>query len=43
MWQRIFATLTQDVDNECEVIDSTIVLAHPHSTAQGKKGSESQT
>lgn len=37
MWQRIFTALTQDADNKCEVIDSTIVLAHSHNTAQGKK------
>ena len=36
VWQRVFATLSQDADNEYAMIDSTIVRAHQHSS--GAKG-----
>ena len=36
VWHRIFATLSQDADNEYAMIDSTIVRAHQHSS--GAKG-----
>ncbi len=37
VWQRLFATLTQDPDNEYAMIDSTIVRAHQHSAGAVKK------
>ena len=36
VWHRVFATLSQDADNEYAMIDSTIVRAHQHSS--GAKG-----
>lgn len=36
VWQRIFAYLSGDADNEYAMIDSTIVRAHQHS--DGAKG-----
>jgi transposase len=36
VWQRIFAHLAEDADNEYAMIDSTIVRAHQH--AAGAKG-----
>ena len=36
VWQRLFAALAQDADNEYAMIDSTIVRAHQHSS--GAKG-----
>jgi transposase len=36
VWPRVFATLSQDADNEYAMIDSTIVRAHQHSS--GAKG-----
>lgn len=36
VWQRVFEALAQDADNECAMIDSTIVRAHQHSA--GAKG-----
>ena len=40
VWQRVFATLSQDADNEYAMIDSTIVRAHQHSS--GAKGGGAQ-
>lgn len=37
VWQRLFEALTQDADNECAMIDSTIVRAHQHSAGAKKK------
>ncbi len=36
IWQRVFEALSQDIDNEYAMIDSTIVRAHQHSA--GKRG-----
>jgi len=36
VWERVFAALSQDSDNEYVMIDSTIVRAHQHSA--GAKG-----
>ncbi len=36
VWQRVFAALAEDADNEYAMIDSTIVRAHQHSA--GAKG-----
>lgn len=41
VWQRVFATLSQDADNEYAMIDSTIVRAHQHSS--GAKGGVRQS
>jgi transposase len=37
VWERIFAALSSDADNEYAMIDATIVRAHQHS-AGAKKG-----
>lgn len=37
VWKNIFETLSQDADNECAMIDSTIVRAHQHSAGSKKK------
>ncbi len=37
VWQRLFAMLAQDPDNEYALIDSTIVRAHQHSAGAVKK------
>lgn len=37
VWQRVFELLSQDVDNEYAMIDSTIVRAHQHSAGAKKK------
>jgi len=37
VWERVFAALSQDSDNEYVMIDSTIVRAHQHS-ADAKGG-----
>jgi transposase len=37
VWQRIFAHLAADADNEYAMIDSTIVRAHQHSAGAKKK------
>src|SRR5438094_3357593 len=39
VWDRIFAHLSRDADNEYAMIDSTIVRAHQHSAGGSKKGS----
>ena len=38
VWQRVFAHLAGDADNEYAMIDSTIVRAHQHSAGARKKG-----
>ena len=38
VWQRVFEALAQDADNECRMIDSTIVKAHQRSAGAIKKG-----
>jgi transposase len=37
VWQKIFAQLVADADNEYAMIDSTIVRAHQHSAGAPKK------
>jgi transposase len=38
VWERVFQHLTGDADNECAMIDSTIVRAHQHAAGARKKG-----
>jgi transposase len=38
VWRRIFAALSEESDNEYQMIDATIVRAHQH--AAGAKGGE---
>jgi transposase len=37
VWQRVFEALSDDIDNEYQMIDSTIVRAHQHSSGANKK------
>jgi len=37
VWERVFAHLAADADNEYAMIDSTIVRAHQHSAGAQKK------
>lgn len=37
VWQKVFADLAADADNEYAMIDSTIVRAHQHSAGAQKK------
>jgi transposase len=37
VWERVFAFLAADADNEYAMIDSTIVRAHQHSAGAKKK------
>ena len=37
VWQRVFAHLASDADNEYAMIDSTVVRAHQHSAGAQKK------
>jgi|SRR6266481_5680826 len=37
VWERVFANLAADADNEYAMIDSTIVRAHQHSAGAQKK------
>jgi transposase len=37
VWQRVFAHLASEADNEYAMIDSTIVRAHQHSAGAPKK------
>lgn len=37
VWQKLFAMLAADADNEYAMIDSTIVRAHQHSAGAQKK------
>ena len=43
VWQRLFAALAQDPDNEYASIDSTIVRAHQHSAGAKKGGPKKAT
>ena len=38
VWERVFAALSADADNEYALIDATIVRAHQHSAGARKKG-----
>src|ERR1700730_2986987 len=37
VWEKVFQHLAVDADNECAMIDSTIVRAHQHSAGAQKK------
>jgi transposase len=37
VWQKVFATLAADPDNEYGMLDATIVRAHQHSAGASKK------
>lgn len=37
VWERAFRYLAADADNECAMIDSTVVRAHQHSAGAQKK------
>lgn len=37
VWERVFKALSEEVDNEYAMIDSTIVRAHQHSAGAKKK------
>jgi transposase len=38
VWERVFAALSADADNEYALLDSTIVRAHQHAAGARKKG-----
>ncbi len=38
VWERVFAALSADADNEYAMIDATIVRAHQHSAGAPQKG-----
>jgi hypothetical protein len=38
VWERVFAALSSDADNEYAMIDATIVRAHQHSAGAAQKG-----
>ncbi|CAA9567651.1 MAG: Mobile element protein [uncultured Thermomicrobiales bacterium] len=38
VWERVFAALGTDADNEYAMLDATIVRAHQHSAGARKKG-----
>lgn len=38
VWERMFAALSADADNEYAALDATIVRAHQHSAGARKKG-----
>ncbi len=38
VWERVFAALGDDADNEYAMLDATIVRAHQHSAGARKKG-----
>ena len=38
VWERVFAALSADADNEYALIDATIVRAHQHSAGARKRG-----
>jgi len=37
IWKKMFEMLAADADNECAMIDSTIIRAHQHSAGAQKK------
>lgn len=37
VWEKVFKVLSEDIDNEYAMIDSTIVRAHQHSAGAKKK------
>ena len=43
IWQKVFAQLAQEADNEYVMIDSTIVRAHRSAAGARKKGQTSQS
>jgi transposase len=42
VWERVFADLAADADNEYAMIDSTIVRAHQHSAGAKKKSARTK-
>ena len=38
VWERVFAALSADADNEYAMLDSTIVRAHQHAAGARKRG-----
>ena len=40
VWERVFKILAEDADNECTMIDATIVRRHQHSAGDQKKISQ---
>ena len=38
VWERVFAALSADADNEYAALDATIVRAHQHSAGARKRG-----
>jgi hypothetical protein len=36
--ERVFAALSADADNECAMLDSTIMRAHQHAAGARKRG-----
>jgi len=38
VWERIFQDVAADADNECAMLDNTIVRAHQHSAGAKKDG-----
>jgi transposase len=42
VWKCVFEALAQDADNECTMIDSTIVRAYQHSAGAKKGGHRSK-
>jgi len=42
IWKTIFEVLAKDADNECAMIDSTIVRGHPHIAGAKKKRDDNQ-
>lgn len=43
IWQKVFAQLAKEADNEYAMIDSTIVRAHRSAAGARKKGQASQS
>ncbi len=42
VWENVFRYLATDADNECAMIDSTIVRAHQHSAGAKKKSGKTK-
>jgi len=42
VWERVFKYLAEDADNECNMIDATIVRAHQHSAGAKNSSAEEE-
>jgi len=42
VWERVFASLAREADNEYAMLDSTIVRAHQHSAGGSKRASRAK-